>query len=75
MQYSQSQLLRLKSIIKPDGPIPVSKSTLYAWIQSKRFPAPLKLGSVSVWRGEDIRKLIEEGVPRSGLATRSGGKS
>jgi prophage regulatory protein len=69
-------LLRLKSIIKPHGPLPLSKSTFYAGIKSGRFPAPRKLGPrISAWREEDIRKLIEEGVPRAGLAAKSGVKS
>ena len=69
-------LRRLKSIIKPHGPVPVSRSTWWAGVRSGRFPAPRYLGGrVTVWRNEDIRKLIEEGIPRAGLATKSGGRS
>lgn len=54
--------LRLRSIIAPHGPIPVSKSTWWAGIKDGRFPKPLKLGSrITVWRVEDIRALIENG--------------
>ena len=71
-----SGLLRLKFVIKPHGPLPISKAALYAAIQSGHFPAPVKLGPrISAWRETDIRKIIEEGVPRAGLATRSGDKS
>jgi prophage regulatory protein len=69
-------LSRLASIIRPSGPIPVSRSTWWAGVKSGRFPSPVKLGPrITAWREEDIRKLIEEGVPRAGLATRSGDKS
>ncbi|WLC16276.1 helix-turn-helix transcriptional regulator [Bradyrhizobium diazoefficiens] len=73
---SLSGLRRLNSIIGPGNPIPVSRATWWAGIKSGRFPAPLSLGGrLRVWREEDIRKLIEEGVPRAGMATKSGDKS
>jgi prophage regulatory protein len=55
--------LRLASILAPRGPIPVSKSTWWAGVKSGRFPQPLKLGPrITVWRAEDILKLIEQGT-------------
>lgn len=55
--------LRLNSILAPNGPIPVSKSTWWEGIKSGRYPKPLKLGPrITVWRVEDIRGLIEEGA-------------
>lgn len=72
----ERRLRRLPSIIKPQGPIPVSRSTWWAGVKSGRFPAPVKLGPrIRAWHEEDIRKLIEEGIPRAGLASRSGDKS
>jgi prophage regulatory protein len=68
-------LLRLKSIIRPHGPLPLSKSAFYRFMQLGIVPAPIKLGRCSAWRAEDIRKLIEEGIPRAGLATKSGDRS
>jgi prophage regulatory protein len=54
--------LRLRAILAPAGPIPVSKSTWWQGIKDGRFPKPLKLGKrVTVWRVEDIRRLIETG--------------
>ena len=56
-------LLRLRSILAPEGPIPVSRSTWYAGIKDGRFPKPIKLGArVSVWRAEDIQALIKQGA-------------
>lgn len=55
--------LRLRSIIAPNGPIPVSKSTWWAGIKDGRCPKPIKLGPrITVWRVEDIRALIEKGA-------------
>ena len=57
----ETGFIRLKNIIAPDGPIPVSKSTWWAGVKSKRFPAPIRLGSrITAWRVEDIRALIEK---------------
>ena len=56
----QTGLVRLKQILAPIGPIPVSKSTWWAGVKDGRFPKPLKLGArVTVWRAEDIRALFE----------------
>lgn len=53
--------LRLPSIIAPNGPIPVSKSTWWAGIKAGRFPKPIKLGlRITAWRVEDIRELIDK---------------
>ncbi len=59
----QLGFLRLKQILAPNGPIPVSKSTWWAGVKDGRFPKPMKLGArVTVWRIEDINDLIENGV-------------
>jgi predicted DNA-binding transcriptional regulator AlpA len=43
--------------------IPVARSTWWSWVASGRAPAPVKLGPrVTVWRAEDIRRLIETGI-------------
>ncbi len=40
--------------------IPVSKSTWWAGVKEGRFPQSTKLGPrTTVWRVEDIRRLIE----------------
>ena len=57
-----SGYLRLSQILGPSGPIPVSKSTWWAGVKSRRFPQPVKLGPrTTAWRVEDIRKLIASG--------------
>jgi predicted DNA-binding transcriptional regulator AlpA len=55
-----SGFLRLASILAPNGPIPVSKSTWWAGVKVGRFPAPVKLGPrITAWRVEDIQALID----------------
>jgi predicted DNA-binding transcriptional regulator AlpA len=56
-------LVRLRAIIAPVGPIPVSKSTWWAGVKSGRFPTPVKIGPrITAWRAEDIHALIEGGA-------------
>jgi len=46
--------------------IPVSKSHWWDGVRRGIYPAPLHLGPrVTVWRVEDIRALIKDGVKRS----------
>jgi prophage regulatory protein len=57
----ETGFIRLKNIIAPYGPIPVSKSTWWLGVKSKRFPQPIKLGpKITAWRVEEIRALIEK---------------
>lgn len=64
----ETGFLRLRQIIgdpTADPPlppiIPVKKSCWWDGIRSGRFPKPVKLGPrVTVWRVEDIRRLIEK---------------
>jgi len=56
----ETGFLRLVSIIGPNGPIPVSKSTWWAGVKSGRYPQPVKLGPrITAWRVEDIQALIK----------------
>ncbi len=55
-----SGFVRLSSILAPQGPIPVGRSTWWAGIKTGRFPRPVKLGPrTTAWKVEDIRKLID----------------
>lgn len=59
----ETGFLRLRDILGPNGPIPVSKSTWWAGVKDGRFPKPVKLGRrITAWRVEDIRHLIETGT-------------
>ena len=57
--FPPTGFVRLVSILAPQGPIPVGRSTWWA-VKSGRFPKPVKLGPrTTVWKVEDIRTLIE----------------
>jgi prophage regulatory protein len=70
IELPETGFLRLSQIIgdrKASPPIPalipVKKSCWWDGVRTGRFPKPLKLGPrVTVWRIEDIRKLIETGA-------------
>ena len=58
--FPASGFVRLTSILAPEGPIPVGRSTWWAGVKAGRFPKPVKLGPrTTAWKVEDIRKLIE----------------
>jgi predicted DNA-binding transcriptional regulator AlpA len=58
--FPQSGFVRLSSILAPNGPIPVGRSTWWQGVKTGRFPKPIKLGPrITAWRVEDIRALIE----------------
>ena len=59
-----SQIIGDKKAIPPIPPIiPISKSTWWSRCAAGTLPKPIKLSPrVTVWRVEDIRKLIEEAV-------------
>lgn len=53
--------MRLSSILAPDGPIPVSRSTWWAGVREGRFPRSVKLGPrITAWKREDIAALVVE---------------
>ncbi len=52
--------VRLSSILAPNGPIPVFKSTWWQGVKDGRFPKPQKLGPrTTIWKAEEIRALFE----------------
>ncbi len=58
--FPPTGFVRLASILAPQGPIPVGRSTWWAGVKIGRFPQPVKLGPrTTVWKVEDIRRLIE----------------
>lgn len=41
--------------------VPVSASTLWAWVKDGRFPAPVKLGPrTTAWHVEHVRAYLEQ---------------
>ncbi|MGJ8564008.1 MAG: helix-turn-helix transcriptional regulator [Alphaproteobacteria bacterium] len=59
--FPEYGFVRLKQIIAPCGPLPISKSTWWKGVRHGRFPQSIKLSkNVTVWRAEDIRALIDK---------------
>ena len=59
-EFPKTGLVRVKQILAPIGPIPVSKSTWWAGVKEGSFPQPIKLSAnTTVWRVEEIRALFE----------------
>lgn len=46
IKLPESGFLRLRDILGPNGPIPVSKSTWWQGVKDGRFPKPVKLGAL-----------------------------
>ena len=60
-EFPATGLVRLKSIIGPGGPIPISTSSWWAGVRSGRYPPAIKLGPrTSAWKARDIINLIEK---------------
>lgn len=58
VQLPETGFVRLPQVL---AVIPVGKSTWWAGVKARRFPAPVKLGrGVTAWRAEDIRLLIQQ---------------
>ena len=56
-------LLRLSEIVRPDGCLPIGKSSWWAGVKAGKFPKPIKLGpKISAWKAEDIEHLINNGI-------------
>lgn len=61
--YPTSGLGRLNDILKPRGPLPISRSAWWLGVKEGRFPQPVKLGPrTTAWRWRDVYALVEKGV-------------
>jgi prophage regulatory protein len=63
-----SRYLRRKEVLARYG---VTNSTLYRWIEEKRFPAPVKLvegGKASGWPLEEIEALERANIAKQRAA-------
>jgi predicted DNA-binding transcriptional regulator AlpA len=57
--FPETGFVRLPSIIKPDGPLPIGKTKWWDGVRKGEFPAPKKIGGATVWSAADIRALIQ----------------
>lgn len=52
--------LRAREIHRPDGILPIGRSTFYAWLAEGRLPPGKRLGvRVRVWAQADLLALME----------------
>jgi len=59
LDFPYTGYVRVKQIVSPLGPLPISRSGFWAGVKCGRFPKPRKISSrVTVWRAEDIRDLL-----------------
>lgn len=50
------RLLRLPEVLER---VPVSKSTLWSWVKSNKFPKPIKLGPrTTCWKESEIDLVV-----------------
>ena len=57
------KLLRLKDVLSK---IPVSRTTFYNGIKNGQYPAPIKLGSSSMWLESEIDSVINNAYKEFG---------
>ncbi|CAH1658394.1 hypothetical protein CHELA20_53390 [Hyphomicrobiales bacterium] len=57
-EMPRTGLVRLKQILAPGGPLPLSKSTFWTKVKTGEFPQPVRLGGTTSWRAEEIWELI-----------------
>lgn len=50
------RMLRLKHVLER---VPMSRATIYRWMDDDKFPKARKLGYATVWRESEITKFIE----------------
>ena len=57
LPFPETGLVRLPQVLTA---LPISKSGWYEGIADGKYPRPIKLGRISLWRAEDIHALIEK---------------
>lgn len=58
-----NQVLRISQLSsspsKP-GLLPVSRTTIWRWVRSKKFPQPIRLSAgVTVWKADDVESWLK----------------
>lgn len=51
--------LRVRQIVKPDGMLPICRSTFLHWVKINRIPPGIKIGRIRVWKESEILGLFE----------------
>lgn len=40
--------------------VPVSRTTLWRWVESGEFPRPLKVGGTNLWQNVEVRSWLRK---------------
>ncbi|WP_245440386.1 AlpA family transcriptional regulator [Neorhizobium sp. T25_13] len=61
VEFPATGYVRLRQILGPYGPLPISRSGFWAGVKDGKFPKPRKISArVTVWRAEDIHELLDK---------------
>ncbi len=64
--FPRDGMVRLSEMLAPNGPLPISRSTAYAWIAQGILPRPMKPTSqIALWKAADIWAFVERQNDRS----------
>lgn len=61
----QDGLLRARQIAQLFN---IDPATLYRWIQRGDFPAPVRIGRASMWRGSTVKEWLDVIAPHQAYA-------
>ncbi len=61
-RQAQERLLRMPDVIDQVG---LNRTTIYKFIAEGRFPAPRKIGRVSVWSEQEVQQWIYDFLAQS----------
>jgi predicted DNA-binding transcriptional regulator AlpA len=53
-----NQLLGLGSFKNQPAVLPITRMTLYAWIEQGLWPKPMKVGGVLLWSAATVREAL-----------------
>lgn len=54
--------MKRKVNAKPErvGLLPVTEKTIWTWVKQGKFPQPIRMNNVTVWRMSEVHAWIEE---------------
>lgn len=59
-EFPREGLVRLNEIIRPHGPLPISKSSWWNGVRTGRYPPAIRLGPrTTCWDAAKIRALFD----------------
>lgn len=60
-KFPEEGLVRLRQILAPEGPLPISRSSWFAGVRSGKFPQPVHLGPrTACYDAAKVRLLFDK---------------